>query len=141
MSSPASLKHIGLTEGSGLFVPPIIYYQSYLAGALDSAVRVSPPQVVTPVPLHSQRGKQLLQTCKPMAMPGVWMGQKERNHWLPFHSEEGGGRQAKLGKQIPSNSNFTCSLPRRRTSNHLLRMKSWENIKKGTQEVNDADSK
>lgn len=141
MSSPASLKHIGLTEGSGLFVPPIIYYQSYLAGALDSAVRVSPPQVVTPVPLHSQRGKQPLQTCSPWLCQVSGWG--KRRETTAFHStvRKQGGRQAKLGKQIPSNSHFTCSLPRRRTSNHLLRMKSWENIKKGTQKVNDADSK
>lgn len=26
----------------------------------------------------------------PMDMPGIWMGQKEINYWLPFHNEEGG---------------------------------------------------
>lgn len=52
-----------LTEGLGPFIAPVTYYQPCLARELDSAAWVSPPQVVTPAPVYSQRGKKSLHTC------------------------------------------------------------------------------
>jgi len=51
-----------VSKGLGPFITPTTYYKSHLARELDSAVWVSPPQAVTPAPLHSPRGKQPLQT-------------------------------------------------------------------------------
>lgn len=76
----------------------------------------------------------------PMDMPGIWMGQKEINYWLPFHNEEG-GQMGKVRQTNPIRQHLHLQLANEESLQPSAQNEVLGKYRKGTQEVNYADSK